>query len=117
MTHEEDANQGSPLSRTCDRTGADAGRGRLHAPVELAKREVELCSECLATFCRKEKQVTRRPKAKSVVVRLKQLIRAASAAGINVNFVECLPDGTIRVASDKSRVGSNDLFTRLQDQL
>ena len=108
---------GQPDLAVCDSTGAESeGRGPL-APVELAKLIQRVCPKCLATSSRKEKQVPPGPRTQSTLVRLKQLVKAASAAGIVVNSVECSPDGTIRVSNEASRAEPDDLFARLQDQL
>lgn len=117
MTRAKLFNDGQPLSVACDSTVVEHGGGRLLAPVERAKLDRRICSKCLATSSRKEKQVPPGLQSKSTVVRLKQLIKIASAAGIIINSIECSLDGTIRLSSEARPAEPDDIFARLQDQL
>lgn len=117
MTRATRSEHGQLYSAVCYSTGAvTEGREPL-APVELAILNQRVCPKCLATISRKEKHVPPGPRTKPILVRLKQLVKAASAVGIVVNSVECSPDGTIRVSNEASRAEPDDLFARLQDQL
>lgn len=113
MTRATRSEHGQLYSAVCDSTRAETGGKEPLAPVELAKLNQRVCPKCLATSSRKEKQVPPGPRTQSTLVRLKQLVKAASAAGIVVNSVECSPDGTIRVSNEASRAEPDDLSESL----